>query len=527
MHTKPETGREEAETVQAQTASRLEEYAQKKAEVIDQLTMLRQQKGKKTKPTHKMMMGYLLNKNKMVYKLHDFFNTPEKIRLNKISPKEITEMKDQCDEGSYKMTYIKGNLGKLEEMANIPLVKKIPIETDTEYFRVRDDQKELFNRWRFGNRSKDRVFQYLIEKQEENGSFRNWLEEQEETKKVKAEFEKLGLNYEAWDNPRYQFGLKDSKAEMIRLDDRKLVTDFKKVMRKLTRGEYKGFLTISPKEFWKQIASMYKQLEDNPKEMIERILEKTEENILEDGGKITSDLGKDLKDIVCKLDGDASKDREYEYILKTWRREPSYDFTEGNDAGICLKYESTESYYIGHYIVDRSVCMMDLYLKGKRRGHMIYMAAESTDGKPVLVVEGFDISQSMTDDYPGSGAFQLADEAMMRMAKDVGFNKIFYDTSCHHECSKEFMRYMQEKHRLRYKSLVLTKVEEARPISILDSITGNPGHHYFDFGDTLRQDSSWENINATGLILEVPGDSRKPVPKSHYTQDSKIIGEAI
>ncbi len=352
-----------------------------------------------------------------------------------------------------------------------------------------------------------KVFKYLIEKQEENGSFRNWLEEQEETKKVKTEFERLGLNYEAWDNPRIQFGLGKNRktVKKIELDKESIIQEVQELTRKLTRGEYQGHLTMKPKQFWKKIAPMYQQLEEKYEENIDNLMGEIEKGIKISRKKGT--IEKDLKNIKSKVNGDASKDNAYRAVMKVWERRPSTDMLEGNDAGLCLEFPDEESEYVANYLVDKTISLVDVSIKGKRKGHIMYIAGV-VDEKPTLIVEDFDMSKSQ--EYEDQEDLLRAGyDVTMKIAEEAGFKQVIFQNYNHHHFSGEFRNYVRKRNNLEKDQYIMDKIGNTEPLKILEKIEyPSKGIHYFDTGGGSSC-YEWQDTRIEGYKVDVKPNNKK------------------
>jgi hypothetical protein len=339
------------------------------------------------------------------------------------------------------------------------------------------------------------AIKWLIRKQLEAGSFRAWLEQQPFTMQIAKDFAALGLDYAAWDNPGAVLHYSHGKLEQaVHAEDAAVV---KALAQKFTRGEYRGYLAIPPKELWKKIAPYYAL---QTKEQQLKVLAGIQESL-----KPNTSVEKELQEAAQKMsceeaEPDAS---EYNIAFHAWRRKPSHDFCAGNEAGVCTATSGCNSEAMPNYLVDKAVSLIDINIRGKRVGQ-IYLVAMHKRGKPVLLLDTLEASTSvgMSD-----ALYQPALLAAESIGRQAGFCRIMVQGHAFNAHARNFYRFVQCQPCYELKSETLTKIGSTKPLRVLKQFEHEQeagGMHYFDAGasfDGEQWRSSWSNVPVQGLVM--------------------------
>ncbi|MBI2044667.1 hypothetical protein HYT23_01275 [Candidatus Pacearchaeota archaeon] len=419
------------------------------------------------------------------------------------------------------------------------LSKRYPMPNEEFRFdtaKLPEDRKRLFSYWKYSSEGEYHkpAHRFLIEKQAESGSFRAWLEAQTPTVEIKDEFEKLGLDYSAWDNPNAAFGYK-GKLEEIVCDGEKAKEAARDLTRKLTRGEFIGCLTASPKQVFKAIGAIYKGMEtaEDVQALLLTLQQYVAPKHLSQGR-----LAKEFKMVEALATGANPElaGKDYDFVFRTWRRQPSYDFCEGNDSGICTAFNGTSGEAMINYLVDRAVSLVDIVHKGRRHGQIYMFGAVDENKRPILIVDSLEVGNNDSIEEKSQDLYVATEGVVKEIGRRAGFKSVLVSGTLYWRHSSAFLDYLMHKYGRRhdhkeinwfgervqvvdpaesdFDKRLISKIGNTRAVK---NILGNLNHdsryvgrkHYFDIYGVLGQEDNldWkencDNYLARGLLLNV------------------------
>src|SRR3989344_2492007 len=382
-----------------------------------------------------------------------------------------------------------------------------------------EDKKRLSAYWlgarAYGETDQLKVVRFLLKIQAENGDFRAWLEAQQKTKDLAQDFGTFGLNYSAWDDPNVAYGYK-GKLERIICDVGNAIVAAQDLTIALTKGNFIGYLKRSPKLVFRKIGPIYKNMAEA--EDVINLLTVLKEDIDEKHLK-HGELAKTFRKVEALATGSNPElaGRDYDFVFRTWRRQPSYDFWEGNDSGICVSFGGGNGLAVPKYLVDKGVSLMDFYMDGKRHGQLFLIAGYSDQSRePVLFLDSFESSRGHAATSVRDKTFDGVYDVAQDLGRRAGFKHIFFQHSASWRNSQDFRDYVTRKHANKNGAIyfdgrsypstpyfVFSKIGGKEAIRLLSPVDrdGELYHsgHYFDLG-------GWSNVtqrSVVGLLVGV------------------------
>ena len=400
-------------------------------------------------------------------------------------------------------------------------------------------QKMVASYWHSCSAERKEGYRYLFDIELETGDFRKWLEEQRVTKDIVKEFKRLGLDYNLWDNPQLAWGVKNGVLEEIVSDEERIIEMTVDLSRKLTRGKYKGFLKVNPKDLWEQIKDEYQKVQRGEKvvERVRNLLDTYEANLRDSPKRKKNNfirLRNEIEELRSLLDNEISNHSSngYSVMFRVWQRKPSLDFYEGNDSGVCTAINGRNGEALANYLVDKSINLVDVVIDGKRYGQL-YLVATHSNGEPVLLLDSLEASMDPNVQSRKQDLYEGTEKLVKELANKIGFKKIFVNANGYWRYSAGFLDYLMHKQgklhqhvsvnihgdttemieSTEYDSLTLSKVAGVEPIrELLAPIYRKHGNvigrkHYLDVFsipgqlDVFDWREDLHYINGKGLLL--------------------------
>ena len=393
----------------------------------------------------------------------------------------------------------------------------------------------LANYWNDCNDEQNAGWRYLFETEAATGDFRAWLETHPSMVELKREFQSLGLKYDAWDNPKIAYGYK-GKLEEIVADPEKAKMAVEDLTRRLTKGDFMGCLNVKPAQVFKGIGSLYKNLEtaEDVRALLAELQKYVSPKHLAQGkvAKEFERVGALATGVDLELAG-----RDYDFVFRTWRRQPSYDFCEGNDSGICTSFNGASGEAMINYLVDKGVSLVDVVHRGKRHGQIYLFGAVDKNRNPLLVVDSLEVGNSTSIEERKKDLYSATEEVVDSIARKAGFKNIFVSGTLYWRHSSGFLDYLMHKYDLRHEhdsinwfgerveivrpensnmdEVVISKIGNTRPIKgVLGHLARRFNNyigrkHYFDIYGVLGQEDTFDwkencdNYTARGVLLKV------------------------
>ncbi len=440
--------------------------------------------------------------------LHKRYNEPQSLGPNNLNVYEFAE-------------YLENGGSTINPLSNFE-VYPMPQRQDgnIDPVMLTEDKKRLAAYWlsarAYGESSQSKVVKFLLKIQAEHGDFRTWLEAQQQTKHLAQDFGTFGLNYSAWDDSNVAYGYK-GKLERIICNVGNAIAAAQDLTIALTKGNFTGYLKRSPKLVFRNIGPIYRNLVESEDvlNLLTALKEDIDEKYLKQG-----ELAKTFRKVEA-LATDSNPElagRDYDFVFRTWRRQPSYDFCEGNHSGVCVSFGGSNGLAVPKYLVDKGVSLMDFYMDGKRHGQLFFIAGYSDQSRePVLFLDSFESSRGHAATSVRDKTFDGVYDVAQDLGRRAGFKHIFFQHSASWRNSQDFRDYVTRKHMsdrngaiyfeghpsLSSPYFVFSKIRGAEPIKLLSPVDGdgslyNNGH-YFDLG-------GWSNVtnrSVVGLLVGV------------------------
>ncbi len=432
--------------------------------------------------------------------------------------------------------------GKPLSSINIPSVfrrtsyKFNPVAfTDLSEERLGRQRGLLANYWNDCNDEQNAGWRYLFETEAVSGDFRVWLETQPSTAELKREFQSLGLNYSAWDDPNVAYGYKGKLEEIVaNVEKAKMAAE--DLTKRLTKGDFTGCLIAKPAQVFKGIGPIYKDMKtaEDVNALLAELQKYVNPKHLQQGkvAKEFERVGALATGVDLELAG-----RNYDFVFRTWRRQPSHDFCEGNDSGICTSFNGASGEAMINYLVDKGVSLVDVVHKGKRHGQIYLFGALDKDRNPLLVLDSLEVGNNASIDERRQDLYVATEEVVNDIARKAGFKNVFVSGTLYWRHSSAFLNHLMHKYDLRHEhdsinwfgerveivrpensdmdEVVISKIGNTRPIK---SVLGHIGRrfnkyvgrkHYFDIYGVLGQEDTFDwkencdNYTARGVLLKI------------------------
>jgi hypothetical protein len=372
--------------------------------------------------------------------------------------------------------------------------------------KEREDLGYLVNFWNLHSSVKE-AYKKLIDIQQKNGSFRNWLERQEPTKAIMREFERLKLDYSKWDNPKIVFGYTNNeygrgKVERIVLTPGKISEEIIAFANEFLNGKYSGFLSKSPGKVWHEIEPHYGSLKGAKREKsASTILDILENNLKKNESSAVA-----LHEISKRrgvLRGDTSSLNGYSIILRYWRREPSHDFCQGNHPGVCVAFGSVNEEAMPNYLVDKGISLVSVYTRGNRIGQL-YLIAATHLKSPILIADSLESSNVPFELY---GAVE---NVLVQIAEETGFKRILVQDKVYGSTASNFVEYVKFTSGWNKYRSVVSKIGGTKSLELI-SLLDIHGYNYLGkmhYLDSRRKEFSTEKWSSNLSKFTAAGYSR-------------------